>query len=363
MKKRILILGNHEIVIYNFRKELIERLLKEDYEIYLSFPKGSRTKYFEDLGCHFIETKIERHGINPIRDINLLINYLRIIMKINPDFVLTYTIKPNIYGGLAARIMKKKYITNVTGIGKTFQKNNILKKIIVSLYRISLKNAQMIFFQNLENRNIFNSNKIFGKNESILPGSGVNLSEYNFTPKEIEGKINFLYIGRIMKDKGIEEYLYASNKLKKQKPNCNFHIIGFFEEEKYKEIINEYQEKGIISYHGFQNDVKKYIIKSDCIVNPSHHEGMSNVLLEGGAIGRVLIASNISGCKEIVQDSLNGYTFEVKNKESLFDKLEKFSNLSRKEIENMSLSSRKKIESEFDRNIIIDSYLKIFNKN
>lgn len=363
MKKKILILGNHEIVIYNFRKELIERLLKEDYEIYLSFPKGNKAKYFEDLGCHFIETKIERHGVNPIRDINLLIKYVKLIKEIHPDFILTYTIKPNIYGGLAARITKKKYITNITGIGKTFQRDNLLKKFIVLLYRISLKNAQMIFFQNLENCNIFKSNKIFGKNERVLPGSGVNLLEYDFSPKKIGEEINFLYIGRIMKDKGIEEYLYAANKLKKQNPKCNFHIIGFFEEEKYKQIINNYQEKNIISYHGFQNNVKKYIIKSDCIVNPSHHEGMSNVLLEAGATGRALIASDISGCKEIIEDNTNGYIFEMKNKESLFDKLDKFSKLNIYEIENMFLASRKKIEKEFDRDIVINSYLKVINSN
>lgn len=363
MKKKILVLGNHEIVIYNFRKELIEKLLRDDYEVYVSFPRGVRVKYFEDLGCHFIETKIERHGINPIKDMGLLINYIRMIKKIEPDFVLTYTIKPNIYGGLASRIMKKNYISNITGIGKTFQSNNILKKFIVSLYRISLKNAQMIFFQNSENRKIFKLNKIFAKDEEVLPGSGVNLLEYNFVPKKIGEEINFLYIGRIMKDKGIEEYLYAANRLKKQNLKCNFHIIGFFEEEKYRELIKHYQEKNIVNYHGFQEDVKKYIMKSDCIVNPSHHEGMSNVLLEAGAIGRALIASNISGCKEIIEDSINGYTFEVKNKESLFDKLDKFSKLNRIEIENMSLASRKKIESEFDRNIIIDNYLKLINKN
>lgn len=363
MKKKILILGNHEIVIYNFRKELIERLLKENNEVYLSFPKGVRGEYFEDLGCHFIETKIERHGINPMKDIALLINYMRMIKTIKPDFVLTYTIKPNIYGGLAARIMKKNYITNITGIGKTFQNNDILKKFIVSLYKISLKNAQMIFFQNSENREVFKTNKIFAKDEEVLPGSGVNLLEYDFSPKKLGDEINFLYIGRIMKDKGIEEYLYAANRLKKQNLKCNFHIIGFFEEEKYREIINLYEEKNIVNYHGFQDDVKKYIMRSDCIVNPSHHEGMSNVLLEAGAIGRALIATNISGCKEIIEDSVNGYTFEVKNKESLFEKLVKFSNLTRKEKENMSLASRKKMELEFDRNIIINNYLKLINKN
>lgn len=362
MKKKVLILGNHEIVIYNFRKELIKRLLKDGYEVHLSFPLGSRVSYFEDLGCHFIETKVERHGVNPIKDIKLLIHYLRIIKEIKPDFILTYTIKPNIYGGLAARLMKKNYITNITGIGKTFQINNILKKFIVCLYKLSLKNAQIIFFQNSENKNIFKQNKIFAKDEFILPGSGVNVLEYDYIPKKLEGEINFLYIGRIMKDKGIEEYLYAANKLKKKNLNCNFHIIGFFEEENYKEIINEYQKKNIVKYHGFQTNVKDYIIKSDCIVNPSHHEGMSNVLLEAGAIGRALIASDISGCKEIIDDSVNGYTFEVKNKEDLFDKLNKFSELNRNEIENMFIASRNKIELEFDRNIIIDSYLKIINK-
>lgn len=362
MKKKVLILVNHEITIFNFRKELIERLIEEGYDVYLSFPRGERIPYFEKLGCHYIETNVDRHGINPLTDFKLIINYVKIIRNINPDVILTYTIKPNIYGGLVARLLNKKHIANITGIGTSLQEDNIVKKIIVFLYKVSLKNTNMLYFQNSENKNIFLENKIKSKNEKVLPGSGVNIEEFSYKPMKVKNEINFIFIGRVMRDKGIEEYLYAASQLKQQQQQCNFHIIGFFEDENYKKIIHEYQEKGIVNYHGFQNNVKTYIENCDCIVNPSYHEGMSNVLLEGGAIGRPLIASNISGCREIIEDSVNGFLFEPKNKYDLLEKMEKFSVLSEKKKLDMSLKSREKIKKEFNRDIVVNDYMENINK-
>lgn len=362
MEKKVLVLVNHEITIFNFRRELIEKLIDEHYEVYITFPKGEKVPYFEELGCHYIETKVDRHGINPLVDFKLIVSYIKLMKSVKPDVVLTYTIKPNIYGGIVTRLLNKNQIANVTGIGTSFQENNIIKKIIVFLYKLSFKKTNILYFQNIENENIFLKNKIKAKKQRVLPGSGVNIKEFTYKPLKMKDEIDFIFIGRIMKDKGIEEYLYASKELKKIYQHCNFHIIGFFEDEKYKSMITDYEKRGIIKYHGFQKNVKKFIENSDCIVNPSYHEGMSNVLLEAGAMGRPLIASNISGCKEIIEESINGFLFEPKNKYDLLKKMKYFTELSEEEKDSMSLKSRKKIENEFNRDIIISDYMKNIKK-
>lgn len=357
--KKILILANSDIGLYNFRKEIIQGLIDEDYEVHISLPNGPHIKKLIDIGCIFHETLVDRRGVNPLVDLKLIFNYLKIIKSIKPHLILTYTIKPNLYGGLVSRILNFKYATNITGIGTVFQKESILKKIIVLLYRFSLKNSEVLVFQNSENLLVFQNNKIKGKNTTLVPGSGVNLVDFPYTPIIKKTEINFLFIGRLMKEKGINEYLYVAKEM--QYEEAKFHIVGPIEEPSFEKIIQQYNAEEIIMYHGFQKDVKKFIKKSDCLINPSHHEGMSNVLLEAGSIGRPLIASNISGCKEIIDDSINGYLFNVKDEENLLKVVKKFLKLTNVELEKMSKASRRKIEVEFDRNIIIKEYIDFTN--
>jgi galacturonosyltransferase len=362
--KKVLILANNAVGLYNFRFELIKELLIQDYEVYFSLPESAedeKVKLMIEAGAKHIQTYINRRGINPFEDLELIKEYKRIIKRVNPEVVLTYTIKPNVYGTYAASRYKKPVIMNITGIGTSLT-NSKLKHIVIRLYKYACKKARLVFFQNENNYLFFISNKMINLNKTkIIPGSGVNIDKFKPMSKENQdGIIRFLFIGRIMKEKGIEEYLKVADSLTLKYSNLEFQILGPFEEEKYKDIILT-NKNPRIKYLGISNDVRNEIKEADCIVNPSYHEGMSNVLLESAAMGKPLIASNISGCKEIIEDGYNGYLFEVKSAVSLEDKIIRFIELDTKEKELMGKNSRKKVEAEFDRNIVINEYMKAIN--
>ncbi|MGG3940330.1 glycosyltransferase family 4 protein [Peribacillus psychrosaccharolyticus] len=365
MKKKVLLLGNHGFVIYNFRKELIQELLQKGYEVYISLPKDDdKVKNMINWGCKFIETNIDRRGTNPITDLKLIVHYLRILKKVQPDVVLTYTIKPNLYGGLACRILDIPIINNITGLGSGFNGNSLLKKFLSSLYKVSLKKSHCVFFQNTTDMNILIENNTIKGNYKLIPGSGVNLNEFIFKRFPTELDPIFLFIGRIMKDKGIDEYLDAAKEIKSKYPNVKFNIIGFVEKTQshYQEKIDDYQKQGFVNFLGYQSDVKPFIEESHCLIQASHGgEGLSNVLLEAGATGRVLIASNIPGCRETINIGENGYIFEPRNSRNLVDKIKTFIELPYETKVKLGQNSRKKIEKEFDRNIVVNEYLKIIN--
>lgn len=358
MKKKILMLGNSEIVIYNFRRELIHTMIEEGYDVYISLPYGEKVEKLKDMGCKFIDTKINRRSTNPIEDINLFIKYYRMIKKIKPDLILSYTMKPNVYGGIASRLNKVPYICSVTGLGSGYINGGIVQNILKCLLKISLKKSEKVYFQNTSDLNRLIDDNIIKNNYIITPGSGVNLDEYKIEPYPEENlNISFNFIARVMKDKGIDEYLYVAQKVKEKYPKAIFNIIGQIDDIQYEKILNEYDNKGIIKYHGFQSNIKSFISSSSCIINPSYAEGMSNVLLEHAALGRPLIASNIPGCKEIIDDGINGYTFEVKNVDDMYKKVIKFIELNHDEKINMGINGRLKIEKEFDRTIVVKEYM------
>lgn len=352
----ILVLANSDIGLYKFRKELIEELIRQETKLYISLPYGEFVPLLENMGCVYIETHIDRRGVNPFIDIKLFINYLKIIRNIKPSIVITYTIKPNIYGGIAARILKIPYAVNITGLGTAFQDTNLIKKIVVLLYRIACKKSQVIFFQNDENKHFFISNKIIDEIRACkLNGSGVNLDEYNFCEyPENNGELRFLFIGRIMKEKGIDELLAVAKMIRKEYSNVFFDIVGPIEDDDYSYLIETMQNENIINYYGFQKDVKPFIKKSHCFVLPSYHEGMANTLLECGAMGRPLITSNIYGCKEAVVHNKNGYLVNLKDINDLYCKIKKFINLSYQDKINMGIESRLHIEKVFDKKSVVE---------
>lgn len=358
--KKILILANASAGLYNFRIELVQRLLKEGYEVYFSVPESiedKKVKLIVETEAKHIQTYINRRGMNPLEDFKLIREYKRIIKEIDPDLILTYTIKPNIYGNYVANKYGKPVIMNITGIGSSLASGK-LKNIVKELYRYACNKSKLVFFQNQNNQAFFIENKIVDQNKTkLIPGSGVNISMYKPMKEENQDEtIKFLFIGRIMKEKGIEEYLEAAEILTEQYSNVEFQILGAFEEDKYKEII-ENNKNVRIKYLGTSSDVRNEVKGVDCIINPSYHEGMSNVLLEGAAMGKPLIASNIPGCREIIEEGYNGYLFEVKSISSLKEKIIKFIELNNKDKECFGINSRKKVISEFDRNIVINEYI------
>lgn len=355
---KILILANNDLGLYNFRKELIERLILEKNEIYISLPNGKRVKDLEELGCKYIETEVDRRGTNPVKDCKLLLKYFKILKQIKPNIVLTYTIKPNIYGGVACRIKKIPYICNITGLGTATENESIVQKLIIKLYKFALKKVKCCFIQNKENFKFIIDNKIAKEEKcKLIPGSGVNLEKFRLLQYPSDDKIEFLFIGRVMKEKGIDQYLEMAEHIKKKYPNTVFHVLGFCEEE-YEIKLKQLEEKGIIKYHGLQDDIIPFIQNSHCTVHPTYYpEGMSNVLLESSASGRPIITTNRSGCREIIEDNKNGYIVREKDSKDLIDKVEKFIKLSNEEKRKMGLYGINKMEKEFDRNIVIDAYI------
>ncbi len=354
-KKRILFLAQHFITLYSFRRELIERLCKEGHEVFLSLPEADDNKYFEDLGCKIVITDIDRRGVNPVKDLKLIAFYKKMIRKISPDIIFSYTIKPNVYGSMVTN-GKYKQVCNITGTGGTFLEDNLVAKICKMLYRHSVKKCYKVFFQNTGDRDMFVKNKMVKDNWDMLPGSGVNLEQFSVTPLPDSGDINFIFIGRVMKLKGIDEYLEAAKAIKEKYPNTNFYIAGFIEEGEYKEKVAEYGDAVVPL--GFIKDITTEIKKCHCTVLPSHGgEGVPNVLLESAAMGRICIGSNIPGTADVISDGRTGYLFEPGNASSLVEAIEKVIKLTDEQRKEMGLSGRLKVEKEFNREIVIQKYV------
>ncbi len=355
--KKVLILVNHDVVIYNFRKELVERLLKDKYEVYISSPYGERIDDLVKMGCKHIEAKIARHGTNVIEELKLLHYYKKTIKEIKPDVVLSYTIKPNIYGGMACRLLKVPYIANITGLGTAVENEGLMQNITTMLYKIAFKKINCLFFQNTENRQFFIDKNLAVDKHRLVPGSGVNLQQFSVLDYPCDETIEFVFISRIMKEKGIDQYIEAAQFIRNKYPNTRFHICGFCEEA-YEDKLKELQAQGIVIYHGMQRDVRKVLAKTHCTIHPTYYpEGMSNVLLESSACGRPIITTNRSGCRETVEAGVNGFIVEQKNSRDLIEKIEMFLNLSYKEKKQMGLDGRQKVEKEFDRQIVVEAYI------
>ena len=354
-KKRILFLSNHFITLYSFRKELIQRLCEEGHEVYLSLPEDEND-YFTNLGCHIIKTEIDRRGVNPKNDIKLIAFYKKMIPQVDPDIIFSYTIKPNIYGTLVSN-RKYKQVCNITGTGGTFLEDNMVAKICKFLYRISIRKCYKVFFQNTGDRDYFIANNLVVNNYEMLPGSGCNLEEHAYQPMAEDNVTRFIFIGRVMKLKGIDEYLEAAKRIKSKYPDTEFLIAGWNEEEEYKKIVADYQERGFVNYIGFRDDIGDWIAKCHCTVLPSHGgEGVPNVLLESAATGRACIGSMINGTMDVIEDGVTGYLFETGNAVDLAKQMEKFLNLSAEEKAAMGKGGREKVEREFDRQIVIKKY-------
>ena len=365
MSKKVLILGNSGLVVFGMRGELINRLVDEGYEVVTSFPNGllgEGETLAKEYGCEYVEIEIDRRGTNVVKDVNLLCDYIKLIKKVKPCIVLTYTVKCSIYGGMACSLLKIPYLVNITGLGKGLATAGLKQKILISLYKIAVKNAECVFFQNKSDQKFFEDHNIYCKKTRLLPGSGVNLEKYTPIPYPENGKIVFTYIARVMKEKGIEEFLAAAKKITENNHNVEFHVCGFYEDD-YKETIENAEKEGFLKYHGQVSDVRPYEAISSCIVLPSYHpEGVSNVLLEAAACARPIITTNRPGCADVVDDGVNGYLIKEKNSDDLISKMNKFMKLSWEERRNMGLAGREKVKREFDRQIVVNTYIKTIEK-
>ena len=358
---KILVLANHYNTLRIFRRELLQALSAEGHEVVVSIPPcdEENKRILESYGTKVLFTSFDRRGTNPVGDLNLLREYKKMIRQEKPDKVITYTIKCNIYGAMACKAHKIPCYVNVTGLGSTFQQKGKMRLLVSAMYKFSLNKAQKIFFENVGNRDTLVNDGIVRKEQTVvLPGAGVNLSEFKATPyPEERVETNFLFIGRIMKEKGVDEYFSAIRKLRKDYPNTSFDFIGWYEDN-YERQVRQMEAEGLIRFYGFQADVKPFICNANCVVHPSWHEGMSNTLLESAAMCRPLITTDIHGCKEAVEEGVNGWLVPLRDEEALHHAMKRFVELTHDEKVQMGLAGRTRMETLFDKNMVVHKTLK-----
>lgn len=364
---KILMLANDETTIYNFRREIIKSFVNVEHEVVIAYPYGTHTEEIQQLGCKTIHCAVSRHGTNMREDFKLFLEYMRLLKAEKPDIALTYTVKPNIYGSLACQFRKVRYLNNITGLGTVLQSDSMVAKLILFLQKLAYKKSDCIFFQNEDNYRQLKTKKVISDKQcvQILPGSGVNLELHHFEKyPEDDGTIRFIFVSRIREDKGIEELFAAATQVKELYPQTEFHVVGWYEEQKYEDRVKQLVDDGVIIYHGTktQEEVHQLIKDSHCLIHPSYHEGMSNVMLEAAAAGRPVIASNIPGCKETFDESISGYGFEVKNVEVLVQTIVRFVQLPYEEKRSMGVCGRQKMEKEFNRDFVAQKYLEVIER-
>lgn len=354
--KKLLILANSDSAIFKFRSELIEALSVE-YHIGIGIPFGQYMELIKNDKYEFFDITINRHGLNPFEDLKLLMKYKKLIKDFRPDAILLYTIKPNLYGSIAAQCKEIPCLCNITGLGSALEKKGLLQKFLIMMYRFAMRKEHTIFFQNAHGKEFFIDYHI-GKESQyyLLPGSGVNLDRFKLLPYPKNEPLRFFFIARVIKEKGIDEFLYVAQRFKEENKDAEFHVCGACEEA-YGEILRNADANGTIKYHGLVKDMRAMYEIASCIVLPSYYpEGQSNVLLEGAASGRPLITTDHPGCREAVDDSVTGFLVEKKDRNDLYVKVSRIYYMAIDDREKMGLKGRLKIEKEFDRNIVIEAY-------
>ena len=356
---KILILAHHAEGLYLPRRELMIQLKAAGHTIIASIPQGKCYEKVAAIVDKVIETPVQRRGMNPLKDFRLIFFYRRLIKKYKPDCILSFAIKPNLYGGMMGRCYHVPYLMNVTGLGTAFADDNLLCKVATLLYKTVAGHEQTIFFQNEGNRLTLARHGIFWKNPVLIPGSGVNLDLHRFEdyPSE-EDSVKFIFVSRILKEKGIYELAEAARQIHKEFSQVEFHVLGKCEAG-YDSVMRKWHNEGIFIYHGHQTDVHAFLKKAHALIHPSYYpEGMSNVCLEAAATGRpVLTTNDIYGCKETIDDGKTGIGFPARDIDALTEAIRKFLRLNYQEKKRMGENGRKKMEREFNRQIVIDSYM------
>lgn len=364
-KPLIALITNNDDDVYCFRKELVEGLLAEGYEMLISCPFGPKFDLLDYLKYRYDDPVIDRRGTNIVADAKLLLHYYNLLKKEKPAVVLTYTAKPNVYASFAARILGIPYINNVTGLGSVLNKTGIMKAFIMWLFKSAYRGASCVMFQNSTNMKLAIESNMINGDYKLIPGSGVDLNRYPVQdyPDGADGiqgdTVVFNYIGRILHDKGVDDYIAAAKIIKKKYPKTEFNMLGFIEptEIHYEEDLKELEKQGIIKYRGSQKDVRPWIARAHAIIHPSTYgEGMSNVLLENASSGRVLITTDNPGCRETVIDGESGFIYHGGDVPALVKSIEEFLALSNQTRKEMGMIGRIHVENHFSRDIVVKAY-------
>lgn len=350
----IMMIANDTSFAWNLRREILQAFIIAGHQVTLVAQILDFKKDFEEIGIKLIEVKTSRHGTNPIDDIKLYFIYKDILHREKPDVVFTNNIKPNVYAGLACQSKRITYIPNITGLGTPVENPGKLQKLTIKLYKIGIRKAKTVFFQNQDNIDFFYKNGMMPSNAKVvlLPGSGVNLETHQFLPWPRQA-IHFLFAARIMKEKGIDLFLAAAHEYANE--DIIFDICGQCDDFHYEEIMKK--DKSIV-YHGLQRDLTPFYAQCNCFLYPSYYpEGMSNVLLEAAACGRPVIAANRSGCRETVDDGVTGLLVPINNEVAVKEAVRIFLSMSDQKRIEMGTRGREKMEREFDRKIVVQKYM------
>lgn len=373
MKKQkhlIALLTNNDDDIYCFRKELIEEIINVGYEMLISCPDGEKFELMKHIEYRYDDPVIDRRGTNIVADAKLFIHYFSLFIKNKPSVVLTYTAKPNVYAGIAAWLLRIPVISNVTGFGSVLNEGGFVQKLVMGMFRFSFRRSACVMFQNSTNMKLAEESGMVKGEHRLIPGSGVNTERYPLQPypdggngKEGE-KIVFNYIGRILHDKGVDDYIEAAKRIKAEYPETEFNMLGFIEptEIHYEKLLSKLEEKDIIKYRGSQKDIKPYVAASHATIHPSTYgEGMSNVLLETASSGRPIISTDNPGCQETFVDGETGLLYHGGDVDALCEQIKKFLALPNNERKSMGEKGREYIKSNFSREIVINAYLEKIN--
>ncbi len=363
---RIAIVLNTSWNIYNFRMNFVKALLEAGHEVHAVAPHDNYTHFLIEAGCTHHSVKMDSRGANPIKDVALLIELWSIYRKMKPDVVLHYTIKPNVYGTFAAAFLKIPVINNVCGLGTVFLKDNLISKVAIALYRWSFRYANKVFFQNPDDLNLFVERKLVAESAAdLIPGSGIDIKKFTPTEFNRNKQFTFLLISRLISDKGIFEFIEAVETLRATGMNARFQILGAKDPEHQRgikeEIIDGWIASNTIEYLGTTDNVRSYIEKADCVVLPSYREGTPRTLLEAASSAKPIIATDVPGCNNIVQNQYNGLLCKLKDAKDLAAKMAEMSLMDDATLMKFGANGRRKVEEQFDENFVIDKYLQTIN--
>jgi glycosyltransferase involved in cell wall biosynthesis len=364
-KKVITICSNTSWYIYNFRAGLIEALQRK-YRVVLIAPKDEYSDRLKILGCEHYDIEIDNKGTNPINDIKLMYSFYKLYQEIEPDILLIYTIKPNIYGGIVSKLLNIPTLNVIAGLGTVFLNNNLSSKIARRLYKTSFYKNRVLFENRDDCKEFLNKNLVKEEQVRLIHGSGINTERFKPKQKiESNSDIVFLLIARLIKDKGIIEYIEAIEFIRSKYPKVKFKLLGSYYKGNPSAIsereVNSWVERGVIEYLGYTDAVLDEIEKVDCIVLPSYREGLSRVLLEASSMSKPIITTDVTGCRDVVDDEVNGYLVPVKDSCSLATAMERMIALSQSERIEMGKRGREKVINEFDEKIVIKEYMNIIS--
>ncbi|MGX7872028.1 glycosyltransferase family 4 protein [Mesorhizobium sp. ORM6] len=362
--RKIIISINTSWNVVNFRKGLIEALRARGYEVVVVAPRDEYSSLIPDMGCRHVDIEIDNSGTSPFHDLVLLWRYWRILRREKPLAFVSFTIKPNVFGSLAANLNGVPVINNVSGLGTVFVRGGFLQRMAKTLYRLALARSKVVFFQNDDDRMLFVNGRLVRKEQTaLLPGSGVDLMRFSpSSPKgPRSGAIVFLLVARLLWDKGVGEFVEAARMVRLKMPAARFQLLGFLDVENRTAVsraqVEQWVEEGLVDYLGATDDVRPFLNAADCVVLPSYREGTPRSLLEAAAMGRPLIATDVPGCKEVVDHAVNGFLCKVKDAGDLASRMIEFAKMSDSSKGRMGIESRRKIERQFSETIVVEKYL------